>query len=53
MALVETYNVDYLKYSRFNPKWLLDTNELLEIFKDYKVITIQKAISNIQGHLVS
>lgn len=38
MALVETYNVDYLKYARFNPKWLLKTNELLEIFKDSKVI---------------
>ena len=41
MALVETYNMDYLKYSRFNPKWLLDTNELLEIFKDYKIIRYQ------------
>lgn len=41
MALVETYNVDHLKYSRFNPKWLLDNNELLEIFKDYKVIRYQ------------
>ncbi|GJL79570.1 MAG: hypothetical protein NPINA01_25590 [Nitrospinaceae bacterium] len=41
MALVETYNMDYLKYSRFNPKWLLNTNELLEIFKDFKVIRYQ------------
>ena len=41
MALVETYNVDYLKYSRFNPKWLLQNNELLDIFKDYKVIRYQ------------
>jgi len=41
MALVETYNMDYLKYARFNPKWLLKTNELLEIFKDYKVIRYQ------------
>jgi len=45
MALVETYNIDYLKYSRFNPKWLLQTNELLEIFKDFKVIRYQ-AVDN-------
>ena len=45
MALVETYNIDYLKYSSFNPKWLLQTNELLEIFKDFKVIRYQ-AIDN-------
>ncbi|MFQ5450017.1 MAG: class I SAM-dependent methyltransferase [Nitrospinaceae bacterium] len=45
MALVETYNTDYLKYARFNPKWLLKTNELLEIFKDYKVLRYQ-AVDN-------
>jgi len=45
MALVETYNVDHLKYSKFNPKWLLKTNELLEIFKDFKVIRYQ-AVDN-------
>ncbi len=38
MALVETYNMDYLKYAKFNPKWLLETNELLQIFADFKVI---------------
>jgi len=36
--LVETYNVDYLNYSRFPRKYLLETNELLEIFKDFKII---------------
>jgi 2-polyprenyl-3-methyl-5-hydroxy-6-metoxy-1,4-benzoquinol methylase len=41
MALVETYNMDYLKYAKFNPKWLLNTNELLEIFKGYKIIRYQ------------
>jgi len=45
MALVETYNVDHLKYSQFNPKWLLKTNELLKIFKDFKVIRYQ-AVDN-------
>ncbi len=45
MALIETYNIDHLKYAKFNPKWLLQTNELLEIFKDYKVIRYQ-AVDN-------
>jgi len=45
MALVETYNVDHLKYSEFNPKWLLQTNELLETFKDFKIIRYQ-AVDN-------
>ena len=38
MAVVETYNTDYLKYSDFNKKYLLEPNELLEIFKDFKII---------------
>jgi tellurite methyltransferase len=37
-VLVETYNVDYLNYSNFPRKYLLETNELLEIFKDFKII---------------
>lgn len=41
MALVETYNVDYLRYVKFSKKWALDTNELLDIFKDLKVIRYQ------------
>jgi tellurite methyltransferase len=45
MALVETYNVDHLKYAKFNPKWLLQTNELLETFKDFKIIRYQ-AVDN-------
>ena len=41
MIVVETYNVDYLKYARFSRKWALDTNELLDIFKDMRVIRYQ------------
>ena len=41
MIVVETYNVDYLKYARFSRKWALDTNELLAIFKDLRVIRYQ------------
>ena len=41
MVLIETFNTDYLKYSRFPKKYLLKHNELLEIFKDFKVIRYQ------------
>lgn len=41
MIVVETYNVDYLKYTRFSRKWALDTNELLDIFKGLRVIRYQ------------
>ncbi len=39
MVVVETYNTDYLKYQpSFRRQWALEENELLEIFKDYKII---------------
>ena len=41
MVLVETYNIDYLKYRRFNAKWALNTNELLDIFKGMRVLRYQ------------
>ena len=41
MAIIETYNVDHLKHQKFNPKWLLKSNELLEAFKDMKIIRYQ------------
>jgi tellurite methyltransferase len=41
MIVVETYNVDYLKYVRFSRKWALETNELLDIFKDLRIIRYQ------------
>ena len=41
MIVVETYNVDYLKYAQFSRKWALDTNEMLDIFKSLRVIRYQ------------
>ena len=37
IVLVETYNIDYLKYREFNAKWALNTNELLDIFKGMRI----------------
>lgn len=41
MAVIETYNIDHLKHARFNPKWLLKSNELVDAFKDMKIIRYQ------------
>ena len=41
MILIETYNIDYLRYASFSKKYLLEHNELLEIFKDFKTIRYQ------------
>ncbi len=41
VVVVETYNEDHLKYSRFNPKWVLKTNELLDWFRDFKILRYQ------------
>jgi tellurite methyltransferase len=45
MALIETYNIDHLQYSKFNPEWVLEENELLETFKDFKIIRY-RAVDN-------
>lgn len=42
MAIIETYNTDYLKYAGFPRKYLLDVNELLHTFKDMKIIRYQE-----------
>ena len=42
MAVVETYNVGHLKYRpTFTRQYLLDTNELLHLFKDCIIIRYQ------------
>ena len=50
MAIIETYNVDHLKHQKFNPKWLLKTNELLEAFKDMKIVRYQAYEDNDQAY---
>jgi 2-polyprenyl-3-methyl-5-hydroxy-6-metoxy-1,4-benzoquinol methylase len=50
MAVIETYNVDHLKHQKFNPKWLLKTNELLDAFKDMKIIRYQAYEDNDQAY---
>lgn len=42
MVVIETYNVDYLKYNpRFRREWALERNELIEWFKDFTILRYQ------------
>lgn len=41
MAIIETYNIDHLKHQKFNPKWLLKSNELVTAFPGLKIIRYQ------------
>jgi 2-polyprenyl-3-methyl-5-hydroxy-6-metoxy-1,4-benzoquinol methylase len=42
MAVVETYTVDHLKYRPdFNRAYLIEQNELLDLFRDFKIIRYQ------------
>lgn len=42
MVVIETYNLEYLKYNpRFRPEWALERNELLDWFKDFKILRYQ------------
>ncbi|MFQ5674121.1 MAG: class I SAM-dependent methyltransferase [Nitrospinales bacterium] len=38
LLFFETFNVDYLKYSRFKQEWVLDHNELLREFADFRIL---------------
>lgn len=43
MVAMETYTLDHLKYNaKFNREWLLQPNELLELFKDFKILRYQQ-----------
>jgi len=50
MAIIETYNIDHLKHAKFNPKWLLKPNELLDAFHDMKIIRYQAYEDNDQAY---
>lgn len=42
MAVVETYTLDHLKYRPdFNRTYLIEQNELLDLFRDFKIIRYQ------------
>ena len=42
LLFYETFNQDYLKYSRFKKEWVLESNELLQVFNDFRILRYQE-----------
>lgn len=46
LLFYETFTVDYLKYSSFKKEWVLETNELLRAFNDFRILRYQEVDEN-------
>jgi len=46
LLFYETFNIDYLKYSSFKKEWVLETNELLRAFSDFRILRYQEVDEN-------
>ncbi len=46
LLFYETFTVDYLKYSRFKKEWVLEANELLQAFSDFRILRYQEVDEN-------
>jgi tellurite methyltransferase len=42
----ETFTVDYLKYSSFKRQWVLEQNELLKAFEEFRVLRYREVDEN-------
>jgi tellurite methyltransferase len=49
LLFYETFTVDYLKYSNFKKKWVLEANELLQAFSDFRILRYQEVDENSRG----
>ncbi len=38
LVFYETFNLDHLKYTSFRREWVLEYNELIRLFQDYRVL---------------
>jgi tellurite methyltransferase len=38
LLIYETFTLDYLKYSSFKKEWVLEFNELLHVFSDFRIL---------------
>ena len=38
LIIYETFTIDYLKYSNFKREWVLEHNELLDIFSEFRIL---------------
>ncbi|MDA8561305.1 methyltransferase domain-containing protein [Nitrospinae bacterium] len=46
LLFYETFTVDYLKYSNFKKEWVLEANELLQAFSDFRILRYQEVDEN-------
>ena len=49
LLFYETFTLDYLKYSRFKKEWVLEANELLQEFSDFRILRYQEVDENSKG----
>ena len=49
ILVYETFTMDYLKYSNFKKQWVLQQNELLKVFKDFRILRYQEVDEDPNG----
>ena len=45
----ETFTVDYLKYNNFKRQWVLEQNELLKAFEDFRILSYREVDEDPKG----
>ncbi len=46
LLFYETFTLDYLKYSSFKKEWVLEANELLQAFGDFRILRYREVDDN-------
>ena len=46
LIIYETFTIDYLKYSNFKREWVLEHNELLDIFSEFRILGYREIDDN-------
>ena len=49
ILVYETFTVDYLKYSNFKRQWVLEQNELLKAFEDFRILGYREVDEDPKG----
>ena len=49
LLFYETFNVDYLKYSNFKKEWVLEPNELINVFNDFRILRYREVDEDSKG----
>jgi len=49
ILVYETFTIDYLKYSTFKKQWVLEQNELLKAFEDFRILRYQEVDEDPNG----